>query len=82
MSTEATTPTNDQDTISVLRDIVLIEADFLSDQAERMENWAAEGVAPAIIRKRLAVSVTAFRHRVKILNRALEDSDQDKAVSR
>jgi hypothetical protein len=70
-----------EDTIIMLRDIVLIEADFLNDQAERMESWAAEGVAPSIIRKRLAVCVTAFRHRVKILNRALEDSDQRKAVS-
>ena len=81
MSAEATTPTKEQDTIIVLRDILLIEADFLSDQAELMENWAAEGVAPTIIRKRLAVSVKAFRQRVKILHRALEDSDQAKVIS-
>ena len=75
MSSETMTPTKDQAVIAALRDLVLIEADFLSEQAERLQLWAADGVAPSIIRKRLAVCATAYWHRVKILHAALENSD-------
>jgi hypothetical protein len=74
-------PTKEQDTIAALRDLVLIEADFLAEQAERLQAWATEGVAPAIIRKRLTVSATAYWHRVKILHAALANSEPEKVAS-
>jgi hypothetical protein len=64
-----------------LRDLLLIEADFLAEQAERLEKWATEGVAPVIIRKRLAACAVAYWQRVKILHKALENSDPAKVVA-
>lgn len=61
--------------IQPLRDIILIEADFLNLHAEVLDACASGDIAPSVVRKRLYTAAIAVRACAKMLNDVLSASE-------
>jgi hypothetical protein len=61
--------------IQVLRDALLIEADYLDMHADVLDTCARADLAWPVVKKRLGTSAVAVRARVKMLHEMLAETE-------